>query len=67
MQFLSLEHLKTTLFSVLLSNPLTKDDFPFSMGRTLVHVVVVSLLKGHSTRREDLQQTVSFSTHCKQQ
>jgi hypothetical protein len=48
MQFLSPEHLKTTLFSVLLSNPLTKDDFPFRMGRTLVHVVVVSLLDGQS-------------------
>src|ERR1035437_639071 len=40
MQFLSLERLKSPWSSVLLSNPLTKDEFQFIWVVLLVHVVV---------------------------
>jgi hypothetical protein len=37
--FLSLNRLKSTWFSVLLSNPLTKDDFPIHLDRALVFML----------------------------
>jgi hypothetical protein len=49
-KILSSNRLKWTWFSVLLSNPLTKDDFPFHLDRTLVYVVV-SLRNGAQKTR----------------
>jgi hypothetical protein len=60
--FLSLIRLKSAWFSVLLSNPLTKDEFAFIWIRTLVYVVV-SLRDGvRQNQRGDLQQTTFIPT-----
>jgi hypothetical protein len=60
-EFLSPDHLKTACFFVLLSNPLTKDEF-HSIGSHFGSCCRFSSQGHNQNRREDLQQTVLIST-----